>query len=121
MEKSDHVEIIELLTNKLMSDRYPVLHIHDISTYIGATVFSKIDLVRAYYHIHVAPEGIPKIAVITPFILFRILRMPIGLTNAAQTFQQFIDQVFIGLTGVYAYINDILVASTTMKEHLQHL
>ncbi|CAH8469470.1 unnamed protein product [Heterobilharzia americana] len=47
--------------------------------------------------------------------------MPFGLTNAAQTFQRFIDQVLHGLPFVSAYIDDLIVASTSETEHLQHL
>ena len=48
-------------------------------------------------------------------------RMPFGLRNAAQTFQRFIDQVLRGLPPIYAYIDDILIASTSKEEHLTHL
>ena len=47
--------------------------------------------------------------------------MPFGLRNAAQTFQHFIDQVLRGLHFCYAYIDDILIASTSREEHQAHL
>ena len=68
-----------------------------------------------------APEDIPKTAITTPFGLFEFVRMPFGFRNAAQTFQRFIDQVLQGLPFVVAYIDDILVASTSPDEHLKHL
>lgn len=47
--------------------------------------------------------------------------MPFGLRNAAQTFQHFIDHVLHGLDFVYAYIDDVLIASSTNQEHIDHL
>jgi len=47
--------------------------------------------------------------------------MPFGLRNAAQAFQRFINDVTRGLEGVFAYIDDILVASASEADHARHL
>uniref|UniRef100_A0A5S6Q0E0 RNA-directed DNA polymerase n=1 Tax=Trichuris muris TaxID=70415 RepID=A0A5S6Q0E0_TRIMR len=103
-------------------DRYPVPHMQDFAHLLTEkTIFSKIDLVRAYHQIPVYPDHVEKTAVITPFGLFEFPFMPFGLCNAAQTFQRFIDEVLRGLDFAYAFIDDILIASKSQQEHEQHI
>lgn len=110
------------LNNATRSDRYPVSHIQDFSVHLaGAVIFSKVDLVRGYHQVPVHPQDIPKTAVITPFRLFEFLRMPFGLKGAAQTFQRLMDSVLRDMPFLFVYLDDILVASSSVEEHKLHL
>ena len=108
--------------NKItIPDKYPLPNIQDLVQDLhGKTIFSKIDLLKAYHQIPMAPEDVEKTAIITPFGLFEFPQMTFGLCNAAQTFQRFVNELTRGLN-VRAYIDDCLVASTTEIEHLADL
>lgn len=103
-------------------DRYPVPHLQDFHNELhGATIFTKLDLVKAYYNIPVADADVPKTAVTTPFGLFEFLRLPFGLKNAGQSFQRFIHSVLRDHKYAFSYIDDVLIASPDPATHKQHL
>ena len=47
--------------------------------------------------------------------------MPFGLKNAGATFQRFIDTIFASTKNVFVYLDDILIASETLDEHLHDI
>jgi hypothetical protein len=47
--------------------------------------------------------------------------MPLGLTNAGATFQRKVDRAVADLEAVFAYIDDMEVASKNAEEHAIHL
>ena len=103
-------------------DRYPVRTLQDFTSELqGKKFFSKIDLMKGYHQIPVAEPDIKKTAVITPFGLFIFPRTPFGLKNAGQDFQRLMDEILGDLPRVYVYIDDILVASETLDQHLEDL
>ena len=110
------------LNNVTIPDRYGIPHIHSFADQLyGKSVFSKIDMVKAFHMIPVDPKDVHKTAISTPFGMFEFVRMGFGFRNASQTFQRFMNQVTQGLDFVFVYIDDVLVASSNEEEHLQHL
>jgi cytoskeleton-associated protein 5 len=108
------------LSTITVRDRYPLPNMMDLTANMdGCTVFSKIDLVKAFHQI--APEDRQKTAVITPFGLFEYNYMPFGLCNAAQTLQKMQDQIFKDLPCTFVYLDYQGVASRDMEQHVADL
>jgi len=110
------------LNSETVHDSYPMPLFKDIATRLaGSTVFSTIDLSKAYHQFPVNEEDIPKTAVSTPFGNFEYLFMPFGLRNAAQTLQRFMDSILRDFDYAYAYLDDIIIASKDSTTHYTHL
>lgn len=110
------------LNAQTIPDRYPIPYLQDFTQGMqGCSVFSTLDLVRAYHQIPVEPAHIPQTAIITPFGLFEFTRMTFGMRNAAQTFQRFVHSILRGFDFVFSYIDDFIIASKNQNEHEMHL
>ncbi|KAK3556040.1 hypothetical protein QTP70_001859 [Hemibagrus guttatus] len=89
----------------------------------GARVFTKLDLRSAYNLVRICKGDEWKIMFHTTRGYYEYCVMPFGLTNALAVFQALINEVFRDLLGkgVIAYIDDILVYSTSMEEHVRQV
>jgi hypothetical protein len=106
------------LNNVTVPDTYPLPNIMDFSSRVaGCSIFTKIYLRKEYYQILMHPADILKTANITPFGLFKFLRLTFGLRNASSTFQRLMDRVLAGLAFAFIYLDDIIIASPSMEQH----
>ncbi|KAL5516149.1 hypothetical protein EMCRGX_G001420 [Ephydatia muelleri] len=105
-------------------DAQPLPWIDDTLDVLGsAKWFSSLDLASGYWQVEVCPEDREKTAFVTPYGLFQFRVMPFGLTNAPATFQRLMEEVLSGLhwTTCLVYLNDILIFSATIEDHLVRL
>jgi hypothetical protein len=112
------------LNEKTINDRYPIPNITEILDKLGKSMyFSTLDLASGFYQIEMDPRDIPKTAFTVEGGHFEYVRMPFGLKNAPSTFQRVMDNVLKDLQGTIClvYLDDIIVFSTSLQEHIENL
>ena len=81
-----------------------------------------VDINTGYNNVKMFKDNIPKAAFVTNLGMYKPLVMFFGLTNSPVTFQTMMNALFKNL--IYAgkvaiYMDDILIFSKTMEEHIQ--
>ena len=105
-------------------DQYPLPRIDDILDMLDKMrYFSTLDLASGYWQIEMSDGARQKSAFATYRGLHEFVRMPFGLCNAPATFQRLMEVVLAGMVWqcCFVYIDDVLVSSSTLEEHLGHL
>ena len=90
----------------------------------GSTIYSTFDMRSGYYHLELSPESQPKSAFVIGGLKggkWEFKRCPFGLTQAPAYFQMLVNKVLEGLEFAFGYLDDILIYSKNMEEHLQHV
>ncbi|KAL5503240.1 hypothetical protein EMCRGX_G010160 [Ephydatia muelleri] len=104
----------------LKVDQYPLPRVEDIlATLQDSTTFSKIDLQSAYLQMEL--EGSKEVTTInTQKGLYRFNRLSFGIASAPALgpWQRAMDQVLMGIPKTQCLLDDIIVAGSSVEEHL---
>ena len=109
-----------LLNAKTVLDLYPLPNLRSFTDKIaGSTIFSKVDMAKAFHQILIDPRDRPKTCITTPWGLFNFKRLSMGMQNSAQSFQRLVDSILKDTPNIFVYLDDILIFNKNRAEHLQ--
>ena len=102
---------------------FPIPKIQDMLLKLeGFKYATSLDLNMGYYHIELHPESMHLCTIVLPWGKYEYQKLPMGLCNSPDIFQEKMTELFAGLDYVRAYIDDLLIISKgSYEEHLEHL
>ena len=115
------------LNDVTVKDAFPLPRIDEsLSRIANAKIFTSIDLAWAFWQIPLKKRDRRKTAFACELGLFEWRRMPFGLCNASATFQRSITRALQKIqqrhgSVVMAYIDDIVIATETIEDHLERI
>lgn len=102
----------------IIAEKHPLPTFEEIMPHLeGCKVFSKLDLVKAFHQIELAPESRDITTFVTQDAYYRYKRLMFGMKVAPEIFQRCIERVLKGLKGVKVFIDDVLVYGSSKEEH----
>ena len=113
-----------ILNSVTVKDAYPLPNKSQIISTLGqARFFTSLDFTHGYYQIKLEESSKQYTAFACELGQFEYNRLAMGLTNPCETFQKLMNEVLDGLIGhiCFVYLDDILIFSSTMQEHLEHV
>ena len=112
------------LNSLTKKDAYPLLLIAEtIARLKKAIVFTKFDIRQAFHKLRMAIESEDATTFASQFGAYKWKVMPFRLTGGPASWQRFINDLLWEYLNDFctAYLDDILIYSTSMKEHRQHV
>lgn len=103
-------------------DCYPLPRIDDCVDRVGSAQYvSKFDLLKGYWQVPLTSRAKELSAFVTPDRFLQYTVMPFGVRNAPATFQRLVNRVLSGLSGCEAYLDDVVLFSSSWSEHLDQI
>ena len=95
---------------------------HMWSTLKNKRVFSSVDLRSSYHHILIKPEDRHKTAFVCDFGKFEFTRASFGIATSPDFLKDLMNKLFFGFGSFcVVYMDDLLIFSDSVEQHLQHL
>ena len=103
-------------------DKHPVPKVQDMFAKLaGGKVFAKLDLSRAYQQLKVAEEYRHLLTINTHRGHYRYSRLPFGINSSVGIFQREMEKLLSGASGVFIFLDDILVSGRDEDELVSRL
>ena len=111
------------LNKRIKRKPFPIPKITDMLQKLeGFSWATSLDLNMGYYHIELTPNSSRMCTIVLPWGKYEYLRLPMGLCNSPDIFQEKISELMAGLEFCRAYIDDLLIVSKgSFEQHMDHL
>ncbi|KAG8178054.1 hypothetical protein JTE90_024067 [Oedothorax gibbosus] len=105
--------------NKVLTKvAYPLPTANEIFAKLtGCTLFTKLDLENAYLQLCVDEKSADILTLNTTKGLYRMKRLPFGISSAPAIFQKFMDTLLSNLEGTAALLDDVIIGGRNRDEH----
>ena len=111
------------LNQRIRRKPYPIPKIQDLLLKLeGFQYATSLDLNMGYYHIELDPQSKQLCTIVLPWGKYEYQKLPMGLCNSPDIFQEKMNELFTGFENVQAYIDDLLVLTKSLfEDHLVKL
>ena len=111
------------LNRRIKRHPFPIPKIQDMLQKLEGFMYAtSLDLNMGYYHILLTPNASRSCTVVLPWGKYEYLRLPMGLCNSPDIFQEKMSGLMEGLEFARAYLDDLLLISKgTFDDHLDKL
>ena len=102
---------------------FPIPKIQDLLMKLeGFKYATSLDLNMGYYHIELTPNSKALCTIVLPWGKYEYQRLPMGLCNSPDIFQEKMSSLVADLEYCRAYIDDLLILTAgSWDQHLAHL
>jgi hypothetical protein len=111
------------LNKRIKRHPFPIPKIQDMLQKLEGFQFAtSLDLNMGYYHIELTPNSSRLCTIVLPWGKYEYLRLPMGLCNSPDIFQEKMSELMAGLEFARAYLDDLLtITKGDFEDHLDHL
>jgi hypothetical protein len=110
------------LNSNVVVPQIPLPNIEDLLNELGGSkLFTTLDITSGFFTCSLHPDSVPLTAMATSFGLFEYTRAPQGFAGSPAHFTRMMGLVLQGLERVRPYIDDVIINSRSVGEHLGDL